>query len=181
VLEILFLLLTKYGSYSKEKFTQNFSGKERVVMKREFEKVDSDRRALIFLGLAGASALVVGKASELLAGEKKAGEEKASEKGVKEIAKGVKDKMIQEAESVIPGYSKVRLSEMTFQPGASIKGKMPNAMVCEMTRGAVEDTIDGVKNTRKKGGIWTCKTGQEYETVNKGKTPAVMRYYDLLT
>ena len=37
-----------------------------MAMKRQSDKVDLDRRAVLMLGLAGASALVLGKGSNVL-------------------------------------------------------------------------------------------------------------------
>ena len=137
-----------------------------MAMKRQSGKIDLDRRSVLTLALAGALALVLGRARGVLAAEKK---------------KEVEIKVLKESESVIPGFAKIRLAEAIFPPGSSIKGKMENAMVCELTSGSsFEDIIDGKKSVRKKGDIWTCKTGQAFETTNKGKTVAVMRYYDLL-
>jgi quercetin dioxygenase-like cupin family protein len=129
------------------------------------EEVRLDRRELLMLGLAGASSLVLGKASSVLAAEKK----------------GKETKVIKEAESFVPGFAKIRLREVTWQPGG-MEGErpMPNAMVCECTAGSFEATVDGKTITRKKGDIWTCKPGQVISDVNKGKTVAVMRIFDLL-
>ena len=135
-------------------------------MKRERGKVDLDRRTVLMLGLASASALVVAKGSSALAQEKK----------------GKETKIIKEAESMIPGFAKIRLREVTWQPGGSEGPRpMPNAMVCECTLGSFETTVDGKTVTWKKGDIWTCKPGQVISDINKGNTPAVMRVIDLLT
>jgi quercetin dioxygenase-like cupin family protein len=129
------------------------------------EEVKLDRRELLMLGLAGASSLVLGNASSVLAAEKK----------------GKETKIIKQAESFIPGFAKLRLREVTWQPGG-MEGErpMPNAMVCECTAGSFETTVDGKTIVRKKGDIWTCKPGQVISDVNKGKTVAVMRIFDLL-
>ncbi len=136
-------------------------------MKREPGKVDLDRRTVLMLGLAGASAVVVGTGGTALAQQAKEPERKVT--------------VIKEAESMIPGFPKVRLREVTWDPGA--KGeerKMPNPMVCECSLGSFESTVDGKTVTRKKGDVWTCKTGQVISDVNKGKTTAIMRIFDLL-
>ena len=138
-----------------------------MATKQKGGKGDLDRRAVLMLGLAGASALVLGEGSSVLAGEAKGPERTV--------------KVIKEAESMIPGFPKVRLREVTWEPGA--KGeerKMPNPMVCECSLGSFESTVDGKTVTRKKGDVWTCKTGQVISDVNKEKTTAIMRIFDLL-
>ena len=133
-------------------------------MKREPKKVDLDRRAVL-LGLAGAAALAVSKSGSALAQEMKA----------------PAIKVIKETASMIPGYAKVRLREVTWQPGDGLKTRpMPNDMVCEMARGSVEAVVDGKPLTRKTGDVWDCKAGMMISDVNKGTTPATMRIFDLL-
>lgn len=127
-------------------------------------KVDRDRRELLMLGLAGASALVLGESKSLLA---------ASDMGLER-------KVIKEAESVIPGVPKIRLRVLTFQPGYKGKATMKNSMICEITRGSLESKVDGKPVTRKQGDLYTCRPGLVIENENKGKTVAVMRVLDLL-
>ena len=141
------------------------------MKKRQIERVDLDRRAVLMMGLAGASALVLGRGNSVLAAESK----------VQETAKGVQTKVFKEAESMIPGFSKVRLRAVTFQPGASLEPRtMKNVMICECTQGTLDVTQDGKTWTAKKGDIWTCKEGTVEGDVNKGKTVAIMRVFDLL-
>jgi hypothetical protein len=132
--------------------------------KQQSGKVDLDRRELLMLGLAGASALVLGKGSSVLAAEEK----------------GVERKVFKEGESMIPGFPKVRLRAVTYQPGANTKATMKNPMICECTRGTLEVTQDAKTWTAKTGDIWTCKEGMVEENANKGKTVATMRVFDLL-
>ncbi len=137
-----------------------------MATKRQSDKVDLDRRAVLMLGLAGASALFVGGSHSVLA----------------EDQGKVERKVFKEAQSMIPGFPKVRLRANTYQPGASSKDTMKNSMICECTQGTLEITQDdGKPFTAKKGDIWTCKTGTVEQTANKGKTVAVMRVMDLLT
>jgi len=134
--------------------------------KAETGKVQLDRRELLMLGLAGASALILGKGNSVLA----------------EDQGKVERKVFKEAQSMIPGFPKVRLRANTYEPGASSKDTMKNSMICECTQGTLEITQDdGKPFTAEKGGIWTCKTGTVEQTANKGKTVAVMRVMDLLT
>lgn len=134
-------------------------------MKRESKTTDIDRRAVL-LGLAGAAALAAGKSGGALAQEMKAPSAR---------------KVIKENEAMIPGYAKVRLREVTWQPGEGLEVRpMPNDMVCEMASGSLDVVVDGKPLTRKTGDIWTCRTGMMIADHNKGNTPAVMRIFDLL-
>jgi len=78
-------------------------------MKRQRGEVDLDRRAVMLLGLAGASALVLGKASSAL--------------GQVHEQKGLEVKVIKEAESMIQGYRKLRLRKATWQPGGIMEAR----------------------------------------------------------
>jgi quercetin dioxygenase-like cupin family protein len=128
------------------------------------DKFNLDRRNLLALCVAGASTLLMGKGSGVLAAEEK----------------GVERKVFKERESMIPGFPKVRLREITYEPGASSKATMKNPMICECTRGTLEVTQDGKKWTAKTGDIWTCKEGMVEANANKGKAVATMRVFDLL-
>ena len=124
-----------------------------------------DRRTMLTLGLAGASVLALGKGKDLL-------------------ASGHTRRVIKEAESVIPGFPKIRLREISFPPGFNnIKtpATMRNSMICEITQGWLETKQDGKPFTRKKGDIFTCTTGQVLINKVKGNTAAVMRILDLLS
>ena len=136
-----------------------------MATKRHSGTVDLDRRAVLMLGVAGASALVLGKGSSVLAAEEK----------------GVERKVFKEIDSMVPGFSKVRLRAVTYQPGANSKATMKNPMICECTQGTLEVTHDDKTWTAKKGDIWTCKVGMVEANANKGKTVATMRVFDLLS
>ena len=136
-----------------------------MATKRQSGKGDLDRRAILMLGLAGASALGLGKANSVLAAEEK----------------GIERKVINEAESMIPGFGKIRVRDTIFQPGASLPERtMKNHMICELTQGTLEVTQNGKTWTAKKGDFWTCKEGGTEGDVNKGETVAIMRAIDLL-
>jgi quercetin dioxygenase-like cupin family protein len=140
-------------------------------VKGKRDEVRLDRRTLLLMGVAGATALAVGNSGETLAGEAKA------------PAPEVKDVAIKEGkpvDSMIPGFSKVRLREFTFKPGGRVKATMDNPMICECSQGSLEVTQDGKSFTAKKGHLWTCNQGTVEESVNKGKTVAVMRVFDVL-
>jgi hypothetical protein len=136
-----------------------------MARKRQSGKVDLDRRAVLMLGLASASALVLGKGSNVLAAEEK----------------GVERKVFKDIDSMVPGFPKVRLRAITYQPGANSKATMKNPMICECTQGTLEVTQDEKTWTAKKGDIWTCKVGMVEANANKGKTVATMRVFDLLS
>ena len=132
-------------------------------MKRHIETVDFSRRQML-LGLASTSVLVMSNVPSGLAQNRMEPERK----------------VIKEAESVIPGFPKVRLREITYQPGAQAENTMKNPMICEITQGSLESKVDGQPVTRSTGDIYTCKTGQKIENENKGDTAVIMRVFDLL-
>src|ERR671931_2521520 len=79
-----------------------------------------NRRSLLALGLGAASLLVL----RTPRAEAAVGEEKV-------LAKGVKEKSLGEGPSLIPGYSKVSLRDIIFEPGATNgPNTMKNPMVC---------------------------------------------------
>jgi hypothetical protein len=135
-----------------------------MPIKRKLDEVQVDRRTILMFGLAGASSLVFGSATNLFAAEDK----------------GVERKTGKQVDSMIPGFPKVGTREITFQPGASTKATMKNPMICECSQGSLEVVQDGKKFTANKGQVWTCKEGLVEETSNKGKTAATMRIFDLL-
>ena len=135
---------------------------------KNLSNVNARRRELMVAGLASASALLVGTGGNAWA-------QPIEEKGK------VERKTLQPAESMIPGFPKVRLREITYQPGASTKAKMQNAMVCQCTQGTLEVSQDDKTFMAKTGDIWTCKVGLIEANANKGNTPATMRVIDLLT
>ena len=66
---------------------------------------DLVRRDLLRLGLAGASVLVLGSVHTGHAGEMQ--------------MPGVERKVLKEVDSNIPGYAKIRVRDVIFQPGSS--------------------------------------------------------------
>lgn len=125
---------------------------------------DLDRRAVLMLGLASASTLILGKASGIAAAE----------------AKGLERKVFKERDSIVPGFPKIILRETTFQPGASTKGTMKSAMVCECTQGDLEVKVNDRIVATQQGDIWTCAPGVVEEVINKGSGPAKMRVFELV-
>ena len=130
-----------------------------------------NRRSTLALGLGAASLLVVRTPSV----EAAVGEEK-------ELAKGVKQKILGEGPSLIPGYSKVSMRDVIFEPGGTVpSNEMMNAMVCHITQGELKVTQDGKDFVAKKDHVWTCAKGTTTEgATNTGTTVAIMRVTDLL-
>jgi len=94
---------------------------------------------------------------------------------------GVERKVLKEVDSNIPGYAKIRVRDVIFQPGSSTPTMtMDNDMVCETTEGTLEVTKDGHAFTAPKGTLWTCRKGGTELTANKGQAVAIMHVIDLL-
>ena len=133
--------------------------------------MDIDRRTALALGLAGASTL-------LLATKREASAEEA-----KEIAPGVTLRVLKETPSDIPGFSKVRWREVTWQPGAKLGPiTMKNAMICEITGGPLEQHVEGMAvKVLQPGDTYLCHIGMIETDINTGTGPSTMRVIDLLT
>ena len=130
-----------------------------------------NRRSTLALGLGAASLLVLRTPSA----EAAVGEEK-------ELAKGVKSRILGEGPSLIPGYSRVSMRDISFQPGATASpSEMKNAMVCHITQGQLKVTQNGKDFVAKKNYVWTCSKSTTTEgATNAGTTVAIMRVTDLL-
>ena len=122
------------------------------------------RRDMLRLGLVGASVLALGTGGSVLAGDE-----------------GIDRKVLKEVDSNIPGFAKLRIRDTIFQPGAVLsERKMANPMICEVTQGSLEVTVDGKTFTAQKGDFWTCREGGTEGDANKGTTVAIMHVIDLL-
>ena len=130
-----------------------------------------NRRSTLALGLGAASLLVL----RTPGAEAAVGEEK-------ELAKGVKERILGEGPSIIPGYSKVSMRDIIYEPGAtSPANPMKNAMVCHITQGELKVTQNGQEFVAKKDHVWTCAKGTTTEgATNTGTTVAIMQITDLL-
>ena len=130
-----------------------------------------NRRSTLALGLGAASLLVLRTPSA----EAAVGEEK-------ELAKGVKQRILGEGPSLIPGYSKVSMRDVIFEPGGTVpSNEMMNAMVCHITQGELKIVQNGKEFVAKKDHVWTCAKGTTTEgATNAGTTVAIMRITDLL-
>lgn len=126
------------------------------------------RREMMIAGLASVSAILTGTGGTAWA-------QRIESKGK------IDQKLTEPVASMIPGIAKVRVREQTYQPGASSKAKMQDAMICECTQGTLEITQDNDKPfVAKTGHMWTCNVGTIEITANKGSTPAIMRVIDLM-
>ena len=130
------------------------------------------RRQTLLFGLGAVSTLVLGAHDAAIAAVGDAAK----------VADGVTLKTLGEGKSMIPGYSKVQLREMTFQPGAVFAiHPMTNAMVCHLREGELLIDQGAGEFIVKQGTIWTCMAGGKEGAKNTGKTVAVMSISDLLT
>ena len=126
------------------------------------------RREVMIAGLAGVSAVFYGAGGSAWA-QPIESKGKIDRKSAAPVA------------SMIPGIAKVRVREITYQPGANSKAKMRDAMICECTQGTLEIAQDdGKPFVAKTGHMWTCNVGTIEITANKGSTPATMRAIDLI-
>jgi quercetin dioxygenase-like cupin family protein len=129
-----------------------------------------NRRSMLALGLGAASLLVLRTPRAAAA----VGEET-------ERAKGVKQRILGEGPSLIPGYSKVSMRDIIFEPRATISpNEMKNAMVCHITQGELKLVQNGKEFVAKKDHVWTCAKGTTEGATNEGTTVAIMRITDLL-
>ena len=133
-------------------------------MPRPRETADLAHRDLLRVGLVGASVLPLGTGSSLLAGDE-----------------GVERKVLKEVDSNIPGFPKLRIRDTIFPPGAVLSERtMANPMICEVTQGTLEVTVDGNTFTAQQGDFWTCRAGGTDADANTGTTVAIMYVIDLL-
>jgi hypothetical protein len=130
-----------------------------------------DRRTALVVGLAGASALLFSAPQAVLAAD------------TKEIAPGVTLKVLKKMPSDIPGFANIQWREITWQPGAKLGPiAMKNAMICEISGGPLEQTIEGMETkTLQPGDTYLCHVGMVETDTNNGTTPTTMRVIDLLT
>jgi hypothetical protein len=141
--------------------------------RREID-VGLERRATLLLGIASASAVVFGQGRHAFGQQVAPGE-------WKEVAAGVTKREVAEVSSTVPGFAKVTLVEVTWQAGAKTgPTTMKDAMVCEMSAGALDETKNNKPVPRKTGDVWTCAVGDVDIDVNNGTVPATMRIFSLV-
>lgn len=132
---------------------------------------DIDRRTALGVGLAAVAALI---ADPQHTAEAAIGDES-------KLAEGVVVKILGEGPSIIPSFPKVRLREVTMQPGSSFPlTPMMNSMICHTLQGEMEIDHGSEKFTAKKDHVWSCTKGMSEGASNKGSTVAIMRISDLL-
>src|SRR4051812_8723619 len=94
-------------------------------MEQTKTKSEFDRRSGLLLGATGAAALLGGNSFAL-----------ATDVKVEELAPGVTLKTLREVDPMgpVPGYSKARLMEITYQPGSKLADPNPSKTVdiCEI-------------------------------------------------
>ncbi len=139
-----------------------------------------DRRSALVLGLA--------TAGTALASSNPAMAQPYRPDQGREVAPGVRVVDVSEREmmhgrdAVLPGYKRVKVVDVVFQPGAIDKDDaMPNDMVCQCIDGEMRlDHRDGHAFTVKKSDVWTCIKGEPEDTENIGTTVAIMRVINLI-
>jgi quercetin dioxygenase-like cupin family protein len=90
---------------------------------------------------------------------------------------GLERKVLAEVDSAIPAYAKIRIREVTFQPGASVAVQtMDNDMICQCTAGSLQITNDGRTFAANTGQAWTCHRGDGRRGEYRAK-PCHQAYY----
>jgi quercetin dioxygenase-like cupin family protein len=99
----------------------------------------------------------------------------------RELAPGWVLKNLGEYPANVPGYDKVRIVELTGQPGATIgPDEMLVPMFCTALKGEVTLELDGVKRQIKAGDSYVCAVGQKGGARNTGSEPYVERMHHLI-
>lgn len=140
-------------------------------MKQTGTDLQLDRRSVLLLGMAGAAAAIVGPGAGAL----------AADVPVQQLAPGVTLKVLKEVDSRIPGYSKVRLGELTFEPGSTFGPEtLKSISVCEISGGPLEVHFEGQEPfTLQPGDIYNCNVGLVETDMNKGSARCIMRFVEL--
>jgi hypothetical protein len=129
-----------------------------------------DRRSVLGIGLAAASAAVVKPAAAQTTDYKDA----TPWPGV------VVREYEGETPSIIPGFKTVSMRDVIMQPGSKTMGPpMMNAMICHITEGELRLDQDGKTFTAKKNFVWTCNKDTKEQAYNDGNAVAIMRITDL--
>jgi len=128
-----------------------------------------DRRSVLIMGLAAASAAIMKPAASQTTGYK----DTTPYPRVVVRAYG-------ESPSLIPGFKTVSMRDIIMQPGSKTAGPpMRNAMVCHITEGELRLEQDGKTFTAKKNFVWTCNKATKEQAFNDGKVVGIMRITDL--
>lgn len=134
------------------------------------DSVDQDRRALVLLALAALPATALGKAAPPM----------TMAASGKAAAGHLLTRNLGEKPSRIPGFAKITLATLSFQPGDRIDLTMDSPAICQMAQGRLEAKRAGEAFVANNGDFWTCNKGDKCQAVNKGPGIAVMRYFMLL-
>ena len=138
-------------------------------MEKILSKSELDRRGVLLFGAAA----VFGGMTFAMSDDVKA----------EEIAPGVTLKILKEVVPIapIPGFSKARLMEITFQPGSKFgpdKGKSVD--ICEIQGAPLYAEIEGMEPfTLQPGDIFACPAGLTETNTNKSDKPCIMRIMEL--
>jgi quercetin dioxygenase-like cupin family protein len=132
------------------------------------------RRSTLKLGLVAAATPALGLARPAAAAMY------GPEEG-RELVEGVRQVDLGERDSMIPGYGRVSMRDIVYQPGAeSSNPSMPNDMICHMAEGELEiDQGDGNTFLARQGDVWTCAEGTPETNTNASGAVAVMRVIDM--
>jgi len=135
-------------------------------------ELEFDRRSVLLLGATGAAALLGGSQFAV-----------ADDVKVEQLAPGVTLKTFKEVVPMgpIPGFSKARLMEITWQPGAKFgPDKSKTADFCEIQGAPLYVEIEGKEPfTLQPGDFYACPAGQTETDTNKSDKPSIMRIVEL--
>jgi quercetin dioxygenase-like cupin family protein len=99
----------------------------------------------------------------------------------RELAPGWVLKNVGEYPANVPGYDKVRIVELTGQPGTTIgPDEMRVPMFCTALKGEVMLELDGVKRQIKAGDSYVCAVGQKGGGTVTSSEPYVERMHHLI-
>lgn len=133
--------------------------------------LEIDRRSALVLGAAGLATLFAGDLSA-----------QAQEGAEVTLAPGVTIKTLKEVKSMIPGFSKAFLHEITFQPGSSAgPEKLKSVNLCQILEAPLDINIEGqAPYTLQPGDIYVCPVGWVETDTNSGDKASIMRIFELI-
>ena len=138
-------------------------------MEKILSKSELDRRGVLLFGAAA----VFGGMTFAMSDDVKA----------EEIAPGVTLKMLKEVVPIgpIPGFSKARLIEITWQPGSKFGPDTSKTVaLCEIQGAPLYVEMDGMEPfTLQPGDMYACPVGRTETNTNKSDKPSVMRIMEL--
>ena len=137
--------------------------------------IDTDRRAVLALGLTAAVPALVAASPDM-----------ATDYGPnegEEVAPGVREVFLHRQEVALAAYKWVWLTDLVFQPGASTpRDVVPNDTVCIMLEGLFRVRLGEQEFMAKKREwpLWASPKGVLERRSNTGADVAVVRIIDLL-